>query len=160
MINSRSKGAGAELEFSNIIYQWSGIRLIRNLEQSRSGGHDLIVKADETGQVADSFRTLAIECKRYGKVTPGLIRTWWQQARNQAEHNGLTPILAYRADRQDWQVIAPLHIINATMSRNLGLESTAVLSVIGFCGVVLESATGSESSCILATVNNTSQAMV
>ncbi len=138
MINSRSKGAGAELEFANIIYQWSGIRLIRNLEQSRSGGHDLIVKADETGQVADSFRTLAIECKRYGKVTPGLIKTWWTQARGQAEHNGLTPILAYRADRCDWQVIAPLHVINGNMSRNLGLDSTCSVSVIGFCSIIRE----------------------
>jgi hypothetical protein len=71
-INSRNKGAGAELEFSNIIFQWAGIRLIRNLEQSRSGGHDLVVHPDEAGQVADSFRALAIEVKRYGKVTPGL----------------------------------------------------------------------------------------
>jgi hypothetical protein len=69
-INSRAKGAGAELEFSSIVYQWAGIRLVRNLEQSRSGGFDLIVHSDETGQVADSFRSLAIECKRYGKVTP------------------------------------------------------------------------------------------
>jgi hypothetical protein len=60
-INSRNKGSAAELEFSNIIYQWSGVRLIRNLEQSRSGGHDLIVHADAVGQVADSFRSLAIE---------------------------------------------------------------------------------------------------
>ncbi|MEI6267580.1 MAG: hypothetical protein WCP01_01775 [Methylococcaceae bacterium] len=137
-INSRTKGAGAELEFCNIVYQWAGIRLIRNLEQSRGGGFDLQVHADEVGQVADSFRTLAIECKRYGKVTPGLIRTWWQQARNQAEHNGLTPILAYRADRQDWQVIAPLYLISATMSRNLGLDCTATVSVIGFCSIVSE----------------------
>jgi len=149
-INSRNKGASAELEFSNIVYQWSGVRLIRNLEQSRSGGHDLIVHADEVGQVADSFRTLAIECKRYGKVTPGLIRTWWQQSRNQAELSGLTPILAYRADRQDWQVIAPLHIINGSMSRNLGLDSTCSVSVPGFCRVI-ELATGSHSNCTLST---------
>jgi hypothetical protein len=135
-INSRAKGASSEREFSNLVYQWSGIRLIRNLEQSRSGGFDLIVHVDEVGQVADSFRTLAIECKRYSKVTPGLIKTWWQQARNQAEPNGLTPVLAYRANRCDWQVITPLHVINRTLSRNLGLESTAVLSVIGFCGVL------------------------
>ena len=82
-INSRNKGASAELEFSNIVYQWSGIRLIRKLEQSRSGGHDLIVHADEVGQVADSFRSLAIEIKRHSKVTPGLIKTWWQQAQQQ-----------------------------------------------------------------------------
>src|SRR5450631_629027 len=138
-INSRSKGSGAELEFSNIVYQWAGIRLIRNLEQSRSGGHDLIVHSDETGQVADSFRSLAIECKRYGTVTPGLIKVWWQQAREQAEHNRLQPILAYRADRHDWQVIAPLHLINATMSRNMGLDCTATLSVIGFCSVIEKS---------------------
>lgn len=37
-INSRTKGATAEREFSTIIHEWSGIRLIRNLEQSRSGG--------------------------------------------------------------------------------------------------------------------------
>jgi hypothetical protein len=137
-INSRTKGAGAELEFSNIVFQWAGVRLIRNLEQSRSGGHDLVVHGDETGHVADSFRTLAIECKRYGKVTPGLIKTWWQQAQNQAELSGLTPILAYRADRQDWQVIAPLHVINGSMSINLGLDSTCSVSVQGFCSIIRE----------------------
>ena len=113
-------------------------RLIRNLEQSRLGGFDLIVPEDEEGQVADAYRGLAIECKRYGKVTPGLIKTWWTQAREQASPKQLIPILAYRAGRQDWQVIAPLYLINSTMSRNLGLESTAVLSVISFCGVVSE----------------------
>jgi hypothetical protein len=136
-INSRTKGANSELELSSIIYQLSGVRLIRNLEQSRSGGHDLVVHSDEAGAVADSFRSLAIECKRYGKVKPALIKVWWPQAREQAEHNGLQPILAYRADRQDWQVLfAPLHIINATMSINMGLDSTCSLSVIGFCSVI------------------------
>ncbi|MEI7996936.1 MAG: hypothetical protein WCH01_18740 [Methylococcaceae bacterium] len=63
--------------------------MIRNLEQSRSGGHDLVVHPDEARQVADSFRALAIECKRYGKVTPSLIKRWWQQAREQAQLNRL-----------------------------------------------------------------------
>jgi hypothetical protein len=57
LINSRGKGASSEREFCNIIQQWSGIRLIRNLEQSRSGGFDLVVHGDETGQVADTFNT-------------------------------------------------------------------------------------------------------
>ena len=139
-INSRSKGAGAEIELANIIFQWCGVKLIRNLEQSRSGGHDLIVHQDETGQVADSFRTLAIECKRYGKVTPGLIRTWWQQARDQAERNRLHPVLAYRADRQDWQVITPLCLINADLSKDLSLDSTCTMSAIALCSVVREMA--------------------
>ena len=147
-INSRAKGAGAELEFSNIIYQWSGIRLVRNLEQSRSGGHDLIVHADEVGQVADNFRTLAIECKRYGKVTPGLIKTWWQQAREQAQLNRLHPVLAYRADRQDWQVITPLYLINPDLCQGVSLECTCSMSVMGFCSVIDIS---SRSNCTLST---------
>ena len=91
-INSRTKGSNAEREFSNEVYQWTGIKLIRNLEQSRSGGFDLVVHPDEQCETADSFRALAIECKRYGKVTPGLIATWWQQARLQAEpgNNAMT----------------------------------------------------------------------
>ncbi|MEI6069773.1 MAG: hypothetical protein WCP96_20745 [Methylococcaceae bacterium] len=137
-INSRTKGATAEREFSNAIYEWAGVRLVRNLQQSRSGGYDLIVHDDEAGQVADAYRGLAIEIKRHAAVTPALIKKWWQQAVAQASPKNLTPILAYRADRQDWQVITPLYLINAAMSRNLGLESTAVLSVGGFCGVVSE----------------------
>ena len=96
------------------------------------------------GQVADSFRALAIECKRYSKVTPGLVKTWWQQAKEQAELNGLTPILAYR---QDWQVIAPLHVINGSMSINMALDSTCSVSVNGFCRVI-ELATGSHFSTV------------
>jgi len=137
-INSRTKGASAEREFSNAIYEWAGVRLVRNLQQSRSGGFDLIVDDKEAGQVADAYRGLAIEVKRHAAVTPALIKKFWQQAVAQASPKNLTPILAYRADRQDWQVITPLYLINAAMSRNLGLESTAVLSVIGFCNVVSE----------------------
>ena len=42
-INSRQKGAGAEREFAGLVHDWSGVSLIRNLKQTRSGGHDLIV---------------------------------------------------------------------------------------------------------------------
>jgi hypothetical protein len=137
-INSRTKGASAEREFSNEIYQWSGIRLIRNLEQTRSGGVDLVVHPDETGEVADAFRILAIECKRYRAVTPGLIKTWWQQARDQAKPNLLHPVLAYRADRQDWQVIAPLYLVNPGLTRNLNLDCTVTMAVSAFCSIVRE----------------------
>ena len=137
-INSRNKGASSEREFCNIIYQWSGIKLVRNLEQSRGGGFDLQVHADEVGQVADSFRSLAIEVKRYSHITPGLIKTWWQQARDQAQLNRLTTILAYRGDRQDWQVVTPLYLINADLSKNLSLDCTCTMSAIALCSVVRE----------------------
>ena len=137
-INSRAKGASAEREFSNEVYQWAGIKLIRNLEQSRSGGFDLIVHPDEVGSVSNAFRTLAIEIKRYAKPTPGLIATWWKQARQQAEPNRLHPVLAYRADRQNWQVIAPLHLINPDFDTSLELDSTATMALPAFCAVVRE----------------------
>lgn len=137
-INSRTKGASAEREFSAIIYEWSGIRLIRNLEQSRSGGFDLIVNPNESGHVADAFRSLAIECKRYGKVTPSLIKQWWQQTVDQAEPNGLYPVLAYREDFRHWQVIIPLHLVNQNLTQNLSLGCTASVSVSALCAVIRE----------------------
>lgn len=137
-INSRTKGASAEREFSNEVYNWSGVRLVRNLEQTRSGGFDLIVHPDEVGGVAEAFRGLAIECKRYGKVTPGLIKTWWEQARAQAAPRNLYPVLAYRADRQDWHVIAPLCLVNPDLTRNLTLDCTASMGVVAFCSIVRE----------------------
>jgi len=137
-IDSRAKGAGAELEFCNIVYQWAGIKLIRNLEQSRSGGYDLIVHDDETGLIADSWRSLAIEIKRHAKATPALIDSWWTQARRQSERHRLNPVLAYRSNRENWNVIVPLYLVNPSLTRNLGLDCTATVSPIGFCSIVSE----------------------
>jgi len=137
-INSRAKGASAEREFAGVVYDWSGIKLIRNLEQVRSGGFDLIVDPDEQGEVAQSYRGLAIECKRYNTVTDGLIKTWWKQARSQAEACSLVPVLAYRGNRQEWKVCVPMYLANDSLSRNHGLDSCITLSAIGFCSVVNE----------------------
>lgn len=137
-INSKAKGASAEREFSSEVHQWTGIKLIRNLEQSRSGGFDLIVHPDEVGAVSNAFRTLAIECKRYGKVTPGLIAAWWKQTRLQAEPDQLYPVLAYRADRTEWRVVTPLSLINPDLPRSLELDSTATMALPAFCAVVRE----------------------
>jgi hypothetical protein len=139
-INSRTKGASAEREFSNEVYNWTGIRLVRNLEQSRSGGFDLVVHPDESGAVSDAFRTLAIECKRYAAVTPGKIATWWEQALKQSVPCGLMPVLAYRADRQAWRVIIPLHLVNADLPANFSLDGAAEMGLIAFCNVVREGA--------------------
>jgi len=140
MINSRAKGASAEREFAGLIQDWVGVRLIRNLEQTRSGGHDLIVHPDETGDAADAFRQLAIECKRYQTATGGNIQKWWSQALTQAEQTGLIPILAYRADRAAWRVVVPLALLNPALSQSRQLDYTATLSIEGFCHAVSESA--------------------
>ncbi len=145
-INSRQKGAGAEREFAGLVHDWSGVQLIRNLEQTRSGGHDLIVQPDEVGSVADYFRKLAIECKRYQTATDGQIQKWWAQAVLQADQAGLMPVLAYRADRAPWRVVVPLWVVNQAMSRNQQLSYCVTLSPEGFCHVVAESAYGSHVS--------------
>jgi hypothetical protein len=137
-INSRAKGASSEREFAALVYQWAGIRLIRNLEQCRSGGHDLSVHPDDQGAVADAFRRLAIEIKRYGKATPGLIRQWYTQAQAQAQAQGLTPVLAFREDRQDWQVVMPLSLVNADLNNRSEFDYTARLSVNGFLLAIRE----------------------
>lgn len=137
-INSRQKGASAEREFAGLIHDWSGVRLIRNLEQTRSGGHDLIVHPDAVGSVADSFRELAIECKRYQTATDAQIQKWWAQAVLQADQAGLKPVLAYRANRSPWRVVVPLVHVNPSLSQNSQLTYTATLSIEGFCHTLSE----------------------
>ncbi len=137
-INSRQKGAGAEREFAELIHDWSGVRLVRNLEQNRSGGHDLIVHPDEVGSVADSFRKLAIECKCYQTATDAQIQKWWAQAVLHADHAGLRPVLAYRANRSAWRVVVAMALINPAMVNFSRLECTVTLSVEVFCMVISE----------------------
>jgi Holliday junction resolvase len=138
MIDSRVKGASAEREFAGLVRDWTGVRLIRNLEQTRSGGHDLIVHPDEIGKAADAFRKLAIECKRYQAVTEGSLQKWWAQALTQAEQSELMPILTYRANRSPWRVVVPLALINPQLSQSQQQSYTVSLSVEGFCHVVVE----------------------
>ncbi len=138
-INSRAKGASAEREFAGLVQDWASVKLIRNLEQTRSGGHDLIVHPDEIGSVADAFRRLAIECKRYQTATDAQIQKWWAQAVKQASEAGLTPILAYRANRSSWRVVVPLVLLNPAHTLSNNIQYTAALSVEGFCHALTES---------------------
>lgn len=138
-INSRAKGAGGEREFSAELANHIGVRLTRNLEQSRQGGHDLTLPADAPeGPATDALGRLAIECKRHATVTPGALAGWWDQARGQAERVGLWPALAYRGDRQGWRVRLPL----AALWDNFGAWSddpwTVDLSLLGFAAVLRE----------------------
>lgn len=108
-INSRTKGATAERELAAILFDHLGVRLVRNLEQCRGGGHDLIVAPDQTGPVTDYINSFAIECKRYAAITPAKINTWWEQATKQGAIAGKLPLLAYRGDRGQWRVVLHLY---------------------------------------------------
>lgn len=137
-INSRTKGATAERELAALVEDLAGVRLIRNLEQSRSGGFDLMVHPDQTGQAADTFRKLAIECKRYSSVTHSQLAGFWAQAVRQAEGAGLLPVLAYRADRSPWKVVLPACLVNPSLTHCLSYEYAITASIEGFCHFIAE----------------------
>ena len=107
-INSRAKGSNAEREFAAILFDHLGVRLVRNLEQCRGGGHDLIVAPGQAGPVTDYINRFAIECKRYAVITPAKINIWWEQAIKQSAMVGKLPLLAYRGNRGQWRVVLPL----------------------------------------------------
>ena len=136
-INSRAKGAAAEREFARLVHDHLGVTLTRNLEQTRNGGYDLIALGD--CPVSAALNAFAIECKRYGTITPALLVHFWDQAERQAQAAGKVPVLAYRADRQDWRITLPLHVLNAEAYEPwTGYGWTADVSVPAFCTLVLE----------------------
>jgi flavoprotein len=115
-----------------------GAKLQRNLEQSRSGGYDLIVDPAERSPVAPLIGQLAFEIKRYAVVTPAKVSTWWKQCVAQAEADGLIPVLAYRADRSQWRCVVPLNLINSKLTKSLLFQDTATLEFSAFCMVALQ----------------------
>lgn len=93
---AKQKGAEGERELARLLIGWAGpkqaLELTRNLEQTRSGGHDL-VGLEGYG--------MAVEVKR---VETKSIAEWWRQAVRQAEKAGnLIPVLAWRQNRQPWR---------------------------------------------------------
>ena len=139
-INSRAKGAQGEREFARHIHDQLGIRLVRNLEQTRSGGHDLVPAPHESGPVADTLHALAIEVKRHSKARNATIQGFWAQTRAQAKASGKTPVLAYREDRQPWRVVVPMYLVNPLLHKSHDLAWCATLSIEGFCCVIRERA--------------------
>ncbi len=133
---SRRKGAGAEREFAGLVHDWLGVRLVRNLDQTRSGGHDLMV--DDDGPAARALDRFAFEVKRHARVTRANLDAWWRQAEDQARRCGKIPALAFRADRQPWQILIPLAEIHPDLPIDSRFEHCAALSIEGFAVVIRE----------------------
>ncbi len=130
-INSRNKGASAERQVAKLIYDHLGVKLKRNLEQTRSGGHDLV---PESPGLLDDF---AIEIKRYAKITKPLLDKFWEQAIEQAENAGKLPILIFRGDREEWRVAIALRDLNAVLFK-VSVFNFAILEFVDFCEFVRE----------------------
>ena len=105
------KGKSGEREFCTELSKLIGINvLVRNLDQTRSGGRDLKVEsnlANDQGLIKrlDEF---SIEVKRYRNCKPSDVGQWWRQAARQASEIGKHPMLAYRLDRQSWKCMVHL----------------------------------------------------
>lgn len=126
-INSREKGAAAEREFAQLIRDLTGWVLLRNLDQSRGGGYDLLAAED------CPLNLFAIEIKRHAVVRPHQVNEWWEQATQQAIKAGKMPLLACRADRGKWRVIVPVH----WLSGNPHHYGTAELSLSDFAATIV-----------------------
>ena len=87
---SRNKGARGECEFLAILGAELGEMLTRNLQQTRGGGADCLM-----------VKGWAIEVKRCESLSRP---TWWRQAVEQAEREGVQPMLAYRRNKEPWRV--------------------------------------------------------
>jgi len=90
MTNSRNKGAAAEREVFKILSLALGIKVERNLIQTRDGGADTY-----------SIEGWAVEIKRQETLS---LPAWWEQTLAQAVLAQKKPMLVYRQSRHPWRV--------------------------------------------------------
>lgn len=99
MVNSRNKGAQVEREFAALARELAGLRLVRNLEQSRSGGHDL-----------NGLPGWAIEVKaRAERPGPVELEQMWDQTVSQAASASARPVLVVKVNRRGWICYVDAH---------------------------------------------------
>lgn len=120
-INSRAKGAAGEREFLKAVHERTGIKGSRNLEQTRSGGHDV-----------NGLPGWAPEVKRREVLD---VAGWWQQALDQAKIANKKPVLAYRQNRKPWRVVILLSEISPAFA---GSDATCTISIDTYCSILKE----------------------
>ncbi len=100
-MNVRSKGANGELEAAKWLHKWWGLKEVpaRNLEQVRSGGHDLLVEP------------FVIEVKRCETLAK---QAWWSQVLA-ATGGKRCPVVMYRRNRQPWRFLVPSTLIGVDL---------------------------------------------
>jgi hypothetical protein len=106
MVNSRSKGARAELNVVQMLKENLGDivdcdSIKRNLEQYQ--------KKDCTDIILGEI--FAVECKHY-KSGNWYKEDWWLQAQVSAKLLNMIPVLVWRYDRQPFKVTLPIYAVN------------------------------------------------
>lgn len=114
----RDKGGRGERELAKLLAERLGVKVTRNLLQTREGGYDL-----------DGIDGWALEVKRQENLA---INSWWKQTLEQAK--GSKPVLAYRQSRKPWRFIVRL----CDVCEDMQGDYTAELCIEGFCQLVRE----------------------
>ena len=122
MVDSRRKGQRGEREFSRYCEERMGLpagTLRRNLQQSRSGGHDII-----------GLPGYAVEVKRRkGTPTDKMLDLFWEQTTRQATDDGSLPLLAWRPDRGRWRCRSLIAIGGRNIAVDMYLDDFIAFSM-------------------------------
>lgn len=127
VINGRAKGAAAERELIKRLTEWLGpLGLSRNLEQTRSGGHDI-----------NGLEKFAIEVKRYAKAGDADLQKWWAQSVRQGLEVGKHPVLAFKLNHREWRVRVPMLVLRPDLG-DLDAEWSVEMTIQAFASIVRE----------------------
>lgn len=128
-INGRNKGASGEREAADWLKAHFKLEVKpqRNLEQVRSGGHDI-----------EGFPPFAFEVKRCETLS---LKNWWVQVVNSLTEEYCVPVVMYRQNRKPWKFL-----ISATA---IGLPKGYILlearEFIGWANLYLDKISNQES---------------
>jgi hypothetical protein len=103
-LNGRTKGAKGEQEFCDWLYAKLDLsrRPVRNLNQSRSGGGDIVC-----------VKPYCFEVKRVEKLD---LFTAWNQCFHAAKATQLMPVVAFRKNHGKWQFLLPADLLHASFN--------------------------------------------
>ena len=106
MTNSRNKGLRFELQVAHLIDDELGIKLYRDLEQTRTADHGDLISSDPSWP-------FVIECKRYAKgyLPKDGKDSWWKQVCTASNLVRKIPILVYKFDRLPIRVRVPISFV-------------------------------------------------
>jgi hypothetical protein len=126
-INSRAKGKSGERELigelKRVLPELTDA-LERNLEQTRDGGYDIA-----------GMDGWAPEVKRYSKILPADIESFWEQTTTQARNDQRRPVLFMREDRREWKARVRLVDLQDKWVAEDDLIWTAEISLDAFAWV-------------------------
>ena len=128
MTNSRNKGLRFELQIASLLDDELGIKLHRNLEQTRTADHGDLISSDPGWP-------FCIECKRYAK---GYLPKddWWEQVCTASDLVRKIPILVYKFDRLPIRVRVPIALVQ--LEKTYDKRYVADLDLPTFCYLARE----------------------